>query len=236
MRLSIAPSLLEIQNLRFAYPDQPALADRWSAAIGEGVTLLYGDTGSGKSTLLRVLAGQQPASAGQLRAAGVALDAEPAAYRRQVFFCEPASEAFDALSVQACTALLGEGDAGFDKAEWQRLVEAFSLVPHLEKQMFMLSTGSRRKVGLAAALASGRPVVLLDDPVGGARCAFDPRPVAGHRTAHRAAGVGGGRGEQRARHGGAAGRLHRAAAGLISGALNGAAWPSRGCRAAFRRA
>lgn len=175
MRLSIAPSLLEIQNLRFAYPDQPALADRWSASIGEGVTLLYGDTGSGKSTLLRVLAGQQPASAGQLRAAGVALDAEPAAYRRQVFFCEPASEAFDALSVQACTALLGEGDAGFDKAEWQRLVEAFSLVPHLEKQMFMLSTGSRRKVGLAAALASGRPVVLLDDPVG----ALDARSIHG---------------------------------------------------------
>ncbi|BEP54978.1 ABC transporter ATP-binding protein [Variovorax sp. V118] len=175
MRLSIAPSLLEIQNLRFAYPDQPALADGWSTAIGEGVTLLYGDTGSGKSTLLRVLAGQQPASAGQLRAAGVALDAEPAAYRRQVFFCEPASEAFDALSVQACTALLGEGDAGFDKAEWQRLVEAFSLVPHLEKQMFMLSTGSRRKVGLAAALASGRPVVLLDDPVG----ALDARSIHG---------------------------------------------------------
>ena len=175
MRLSIAPSLLEIQNLRFAYPDQPALADRGSAALGEGVTLLYGDTGSGKSTLLRVLAGQQPASAGQLRAAGVALDAEPEAYRRQVFFCEPASEAFDALSVQACTALLGEGDAGFDKAEWQRLVEAFSLVPHLEKQMFMLSTGSRRKVGLAAALASGRPVVLLDDPVG----ALDARSIHG---------------------------------------------------------
>lgn len=175
MRLSIAPSLLEIQNLRFAYPDQPALADRWSASIGEGVTLLYGDTGSGKSTLLRVLAGQQPASAGQLRAAGVALDAEPAAYRRQVFFCEPASEAFDALSVQACTALLGEGDAGFDKAEWQRLVDAFSLTPHLEKQMFMLSTGSRRKVGLAAALASGRPVVLLDDPVG----ALDARSIHG---------------------------------------------------------
>ncbi|GER16378.1 ABC transporter ATP-binding protein [Variovorax boronicumulans] len=175
MRTSPTSSLLQIQNLRFAYPDQPALADRWSAAIGEGVTLLYGDTGSGKSTLLRVLAGQQPASAGQLRAAGVALDAEPAAYRRQVFFCEPASEAFDALSVQACTALLGEGDAGFDAAEWQRLVEAFSLVPHLEKQMFMLSTGSRRKVGLAAALASGRSVVLLDDPVG----ALDARSIHG---------------------------------------------------------
>lgn len=175
MKPSPISPILQVQNLHFAYPDQPALADDWSAAVGEGVTLLYGDTGSGKSTLLRVLAGQQPASAGQLRVAGVALDVEPEAYRRQVFFCEPAAEAFDPLSVQACTALLGEGDAGFDKAEWQRLVEAFSLTPHLEKQMFMLSTGSRRKVGLAAALASGRPVVLLDDPVG----ALDARSIHG---------------------------------------------------------
>lgn len=175
MRPSPTSSLLQIEDLHFAYPDQPALADGWSATIGEGVTQMFGDTGSGKSTLLRVLAGQQPASAGQLRVAGVALDAEPEAYRRQVFFCEPAAEAFDPLSVQACTALLGEGDAGFDKVEWQRLVEAFSLVPHLEKQMFMLSTGSRRKVGLAAALASGRPVVLLDDPVG----ALDARSIHG---------------------------------------------------------
>ncbi len=174
MRLSIAPPILEIQNLHFAYPDQPALADGWSATVGDGVTLLYGDTGSGKSTLLRVLAGTLPA-AGQLTVAGTRLGADSEAYRRHVFFCEPASEAFDQLSVQACTALLGEGDAEFDKAEWQRLVEAFSLTPHLEKQMFMLSTGSRRKVGLAAALASGRPVVLLDDPVG----ALDARSIHG---------------------------------------------------------
>jgi ABC-type multidrug transport system ATPase subunit len=168
-------SILQIDDLHFAYPDQPALANGWTASIGDGLTQLYGDTGSGKSTLLRALAGVQPASGGQLRVAGVALDAEPEAYRRQVFFCEPASEAFDPLGVQACTALLGEGDAGFDQAEWQRLVEAFSLVPHLDKQMFMLSTGSRRKVGLAAALASGRPVVLLDDPV----AALDARSIHG---------------------------------------------------------
>jgi ABC-type multidrug transport system ATPase subunit len=175
MTPSATSSILQIQDLHFAYPDQPALANGWSATVGNGVTQLYGDTGSGKSTLLRVLAGVLPASAGQLRVNSAALGADPEAYRRQVFFCEPALEAFDPLGVQACTASLAEGDAGFDQAEWQRLVEAFSLVPHLDKQMFMLSTGSRRKVGLAAALASGRPVVLLDDPV----AALDARSIHG---------------------------------------------------------
>jgi len=38
------------------------------------------------------------------------------------------------------------------------------LAPHLDKRLNMLSTGSRRKVGLVAALASGATVTLLDQP------------------------------------------------------------------------
>ncbi|HLO92775.1 MAG TPA: ABC transporter, partial [Burkholderiaceae bacterium] len=36
--------------------------------------------------------------------------------------------------------------------------------PHLGKQMHMLSAGSRRKLGLLAAAASGADLVLLDMP------------------------------------------------------------------------
>ena len=110
--------------------------------MGEGVTLLYGDTGSGKSTLLRVIAGALPPASGRLTLAGARLDAEPEAYRRNVFFCDPAAEAFDQLTARACTATLSEGDVGFDAALWQVLVEGFSLVPDIDKQMYMLSTGS----------------------------------------------------------------------------------------------
>ncbi|WPH17394.1 ABC transporter ATP-binding protein [Variovorax paradoxus] len=167
-----SPAILQLHDLSFSYPGQPALASGWSASVGEGVTLLHGDTGSGKSTLLRVIAGALPAS-GTLTLAGIRLDAEPEAYRRNVFFCDPAAEAFDQLTARACTATLSEGDAGFDAALWQVLVEGFSLVPHIDKPMYMLSTGSKRKVGLAAALASGRALVLLDEPEG----ALDARSI-----------------------------------------------------------
>jgi ABC-type multidrug transport system ATPase subunit len=40
-------------------------------------------------------------------------------------------------------------------------------VPHIDKPMYMLSTGSKRKVWLAAALATLRPLTLLDEPTGG---------------------------------------------------------------------
>ncbi|MDM0079061.1 ATP-binding cassette domain-containing protein [Variovorax sp. J31P179] len=158
--------VLDIRDLGFAYPGQPALATGWAASIGAGVTLLHGDTGSGKSTLLRVLAGTL-AARGQLSLDGVRLDQDPERYRRSVFFVDPATDAFDPLTVSACTAALREGDAGFDAALWQRVVDGFALAPHLEKSMFMLSTGSKRKVWLAAALASSRPLLLLDEPTGG---------------------------------------------------------------------
>lgn len=166
---SAAPPLplLTIDRLRFAYPGEPPLADGWSAAIGAGVTLLYGDTGSGKSTLLRVLAGTLPAAAGELVLAGVRLSAAPAAYRQQLCFIEPGTEAFDAMSGHECAASLRAADAPFDAARWQALVEGFSLAPQLDKKMYMLSTGSKRKVWLAAALASHRPLTLLDEPTGG---------------------------------------------------------------------
>lgn len=166
--------ILQVDALGFAYPGQPPIASDWNASIGPGVTLLYGDTGAGKSALLQAIAGALPAT-GRLTVAGASLAASPEAYRRNVFFVDPSTDRFDQATVHQCTATLREGDAGFSDARWQALVEGFSLVPHLEKSMFMLSTGSRRKVWLAAALASGRPLVLLEEPTaaldaGSVRC------------------------------------------------------------------
>jgi ATPase subunit of ABC transporter with duplicated ATPase domains len=46
----------------------------------------------------------------------------------------------------------------------QDLTEALDVLPHLGKQLFMLSTGSRRKVAIVGLLASGAAVTCLDQP------------------------------------------------------------------------
>ena len=166
MNIARMPGILHIENLHVGYPDAPPIVDGWSATIGPGVTLLHGDTGSGKSTLVRALAGAHRAS-GRLTLAGVSLDSDAAVYKRNVFFVDPTTEAFDAMGVQDCAASLRSADAPFDAARWQALIDGFSLAPHLDKKMYMLSTGSRRKVWLAAALASHQPLALLDEPTGG---------------------------------------------------------------------
>ncbi|QRF62587.1 ATP-binding cassette domain-containing protein [Variovorax sp. UC122_21] len=159
---SIEP-LLVVEDLSFAYPRRPALLTAWSARIGAGLTQLYGGDGSGKSTVLRLLAGSLRGE-GRLELVGVRLDEDRDAYARNVFFVDPETDAFNNISATQCTASLSAGDPGFDAQRWQALVEGFSLTPHLEKPMYMLSTGSKRKVWLAAALASGRALTLLDEP------------------------------------------------------------------------
>jgi ABC-type multidrug transport system ATPase subunit len=162
-----SPPQLQVQQLVFAYPGQPALLQRWSASLPAGLTVLHGDMGSGKSTVLRLLAGTQAPDAGQVRlvradAPDVALD-----LTREVFHVEPWNEAHDQISANAYAAALHADDVRFDLSRWQSLVEGLSLHPHVDKPLYMLSTGSKRKVWLATALACGRALVLLDEPTGG---------------------------------------------------------------------
>ncbi|MBN8747672.1 MAG: ATP-binding cassette domain-containing protein [Variovorax sp.] len=155
--------VLSIDELRFAHRGEPPLIEVASLALPAGLTLFAGDTGAGKTTLLRVLAGELPAQ-GRLVLEGIDLAQAPEAYRRQVFHVDARDPALDALTPAACTATWREGDAGFDAARWPSLVDGFALAEHMDKRMDMLSTGSRRKVALAAVLASGRALVLLDEP------------------------------------------------------------------------
>lgn len=174
--------MIDIQNLRFAYPGGAPLLDGWSARIAPGLTLLYGDTGAGKSTVLRLLAGVQAADAGRLQIGDAVLADAPARYRAQLFYVEPSTREFDQMTAHACLAELGGADA--DPAVRDALVQGFGLEPHLEKSLYMLSTGSRRKVWLAAALAGRRPVVLLDEPTaaldqGSVRCLWQALAAIG---------------------------------------------------------
>ena len=158
--------VLQVRELHFAHPNSAALFSGWSYAVPPGVTWLRGDTGSGKTSLLAVLAGTLPL-AGSLRLAGVDLASDAAAYRRAVFWRNPTDAAFDALTPPQVIAALQADYPLFDPAACQRLLTAFALTPHLAKPLYALSTGTRRKVWLAAALSAGAALTLLDEPTAG---------------------------------------------------------------------
>ena len=168
--------VLQVDRLRFGYPGQAAVFDGWSAALPAGLTLLEGDSSSGKTTLLRLLAGELR-GAGRLTLAGrgaatatdtdTDTDTDTAAWRRNVCWIDPRDAAWDALRPDELMAAQRTLHPGLDDAAWHRHLEAFDLQPHRAKAMFMLSTGMRRKVALAAALSAGCTLTLLDEPTAG---------------------------------------------------------------------
>ena len=163
---------MQVDGLCFAY-SKPDLFTNWSTRIPAGLTLLRGDDGSGKTTLLRLLAGQLHPRSGVLQIGQIRLDDQPEVYRRQVFWADPWSDAFDQMAVLDCFHALRRQHPKFDPVLLDDVIDGLALRPHLEKPLYMLSTGSKRKVWLAAAFSSGAAVTLLDEPF----AALDKRSI-----------------------------------------------------------
>ena len=155
--------MLHLSHVSFAYPDCEVLRD-FSAQLAPGVALVLGGDGRGKTTVLCLLAGELPPDVGRLQLGGVFLDEQPEAYRQQVFWKDPRSAAHDALTVAEYLQSVQGAYPGFDEAVLTDVIDGLSLGPHLQRNLFMLSTGSKRKVWLAAAAASGAKLTLLDGP------------------------------------------------------------------------
>lgn len=156
--------VLRAEGLGFGYSKQAVVFRDFSLSVPPGVTWLGGDESTGKTTLLRLLAGELPAKSGTLQVKGLHRTEEAQAYRSQVFWVDPRTQAFDALTPQDFWNGVRRQYPGFDDGVLSELIEAFALDAHLPKSLYMLSTGTKRKVFFAAAFASGAAVTLLDEP------------------------------------------------------------------------
>lgn len=122
-----------------------------SLALGPGeAAVLRGPNGIGKTTLLRVVAGLQPAVAGE-----IGLPPEGAAYAGHA----------DGLKATLTVA----ENLGF----WARIYGQSGIAPALaamnlealaDRQAQNLSAGQKRRLGLARLLVTGRRLWLLDEP------------------------------------------------------------------------
>jgi ABC-type multidrug transport system ATPase subunit len=155
--------VLQARGLHFGY-GQGALFSNWSCQISPGLTVVRGGESTGKSTLVRLLAGAIPAEAGELELGGVNLAREPQRYRQNLAWNDPKDTAFDKLIAAEFFERTRQQHSDFNASGLDELAAGLCLQEQLHKPIYMLSTGTRRKVLLTASLASGAKLVLLDDP------------------------------------------------------------------------
>ena len=155
--------ILQLSGVTYGLPDR-VLFENWCVDIPAGLTLVRGGDGSGKTTMLAMLAGDVPPAEGELTLKGVPLSTAYDAYRQQVFRVDPRSDTHDTLPVNHFFSAVAARHRNFSTADLADLVAGLSLQEQLGKSLYMLSTGTRRKVLLAAGLASGAALTLLDEP------------------------------------------------------------------------
>ena len=126
-----------------------ALTHHWTARVHP----ICGDEGSGKTTLLRLLAGDLPALGGRV-----------VVPEGGVFWVDLQGPEHDQTTVQACWDKLQQRYPLWNDELLQDLAQELDMEQHRHKRLEMLSTGSRRKVMVTSALASGATVTLLDQP------------------------------------------------------------------------
>jgi ABC-type multidrug transport system ATPase subunit len=136
---------------------------------GEIVGLL-GANGAGKSTLMRTVAGLQPADAGEVRVAGIALADEPIAARRHIGYAAEEPQFYDALSaleyLQFVAAVRGLEPASA-RARTGALLESLALGLRADEPVRGWSHGMRKKLSFAAAVLHRPAVLLMDEALEG---------------------------------------------------------------------
>lgn len=158
------PPVFHASALGGRAPDGRRLFALDTLVLQPGLTLVLGDEGAGKTTLLHLLAGASPHAVAEAFLVEHSLHTAPDAYQREVAWLDPANPAWEQVVVNDLWAQQASRFARWSPDTLEDLAEALDLQEHRHKPLYMLSTGSRRKALMAAALASGAALTLLDMP------------------------------------------------------------------------
>lgn len=158
---------LSIQGLTIRYDDGNSIGPITASWRGPGLHVVTGPTGVGKSSLLHALIGLAPVAAGQIIGGGT-----PAAAGELLALTGWAGQRPLLLpGTLADNLLLGNNDLA--PQELARLTDASGLSAlitargeglTIDPRGSGLSGGERRRIGLVRAIASARPLLLLDEP------------------------------------------------------------------------
>lgn len=157
------PVRLSCRGLSFAYGDSPVFEGLDADFPAGQITCIAGANGVGKTTLVRVLCGLAAPSLGT-----ISLDGVPASRKTRRSACALVMQ--DTGRQLFSDTLAGELTIGASHASGQsgeQLLADFDLANLGERHPLSLSGGQKQRLVIAAARATGRPIVILDEPTSG---------------------------------------------------------------------
>jgi ABC-2 type transport system ATP-binding protein len=157
-------AILETHDIGKRYGRRNWALRHLDLAVPDGsVTALVGPNGSGKSTLLKAWVGFERPTEGRLLVQGIDPWKDRAAAIRQIGYVPQAPSLYRELTVDEHVQLAGTLRPGFDPAIARRRLDDLDIP--LTSQAEHLSGGQQAQVGLALALGTRAPVLLLDEPL-----------------------------------------------------------------------
>jgi cobalt/nickel transport system ATP-binding protein len=164
-----SPPLLEVENLRFRYPDGAEALAGVNLRLEEGETIaLLGPNGAGKTTFLHLLVGLLNGQ-GRVQLAGRPVDRTNIAFARSqigLLFQDSNDQLF--MPTVAEDVAFGPATARYGEHEVrQRVRQALATVGLAdlgERPPHHLSAGQKRLAALAGILAMEPKMILLDEP------------------------------------------------------------------------
>jgi ABC-2 type transport system ATP-binding protein len=168
--------MIEVENLSKVYVDTPVV-DRLSFFVPEGQILGFlGPNGAGKTTAMRMMTAFLPPTTGRVVVAGLDLDDDPVALRRNIGYLPENVPLYPELRVDEYLRFRADIE-GVPRARLtDRLgyvVERCMLAEVRRQVIGTLSKGYRQRVGLAGALIHQPSVLILDEPTVG----LDPNQI-----------------------------------------------------------
>lgn len=169
VRTDTVPAL-EVEGLRFAYPDGTPSLRGLSLRVEEGEKVaLIGPNGAGKSTLLLNLNGILRAQGGQVRVLGETLrDDTLRSIRGRVglLFSNPDDQLFSPTVLD--DVAYGPLHMGLPRdevlARSHDALAAVGMQDFADRPPHRLSLGQKKRVAIATVLSMGTPILALDEP------------------------------------------------------------------------
>ncbi|WP_028805647.1 ABC transporter ATP-binding protein [Streptomyces sp. 142MFCol3.1] len=162
--------MIAIEDVSKRYADGTVAVDRLSLQIPDhSITVLVGPSGCGKTTTLRMINRMVEPSSGTIRVNGEDIRSRPVnALRRSMGYVIQNAGLFQHRTILDNIAtvprLLGWSKERA-RARAAELMERVGLDPGMARRYpYQLSGGQQQRVGVARALASDPPVLLMDEP------------------------------------------------------------------------